>query len=77
MYTPIVKPQTYDPSCDLCYFELWTQDILFDYGLMLICMINVIKDLLLLFDTVTLDFGTIINGNVITSMFAIFKCCCY
>ena len=44
---------------------------------MILCMINVIKDLWLLFDNVTLDFGTIINVNVITSIFAIFKCCYY
>ena len=44
---------------------------------MLICMINVIKDLWLLFDNVTLDFGTIINVNFITSIFAIFECCYY
>ena len=44
---------------------------------MLLCMINVIKDLWLLFDNVTLDFGTIINVNVITSIFAIFDYCYY
>ena len=44
---------------------------------MLLCMINVIKDLLLLFDNVTLDIGTSINVNVITSIFAIFECCYY
>ena len=42
---------------------------------MILCMINVIKDLLLLFDNMTLDFVTIINVNVITSIFAIFECC--
>ena len=44
---------------------------------MILCMINVIKDLWLLFDNVTLDFGTIINVNVITDMFSIFECCYY
>ena len=41
---------------------------------MILCMINVIKDLWLFFDNVTLDFGTIINVNVITIIFAIFEC---
>ena len=44
---------------------------------MILCMFNVIKDLWLLFDNVTLDFGTIINVNVITSIFVIFECCYY
>ena len=44
---------------------------------MILCMINLIKDLWLMFDNVTLDFGIIINVNVITSIFAIFECCYY
>ena len=44
---------------------------------MIICMINVIKYLWLLFDNMTLYFGTIINVNVITSIFSIFECCYY
>ena len=69
-----VKPQNYDLSCDLCSFALWTYDILYDCGIMLLCIINVIKDLWLLFDNMTLDFGTIINVNV-TRISAIFECC--
>ena len=42
---------------------------------MLICMINLIKELLLMFDNMTLDFGTTINVNVITSIDALFECC--
>ena len=42
---------------------------------MLLCMINLIKDLWLMFDNVTLEFGTIINVNVITIIFSIFECC--
>ena len=38
-------------------------------------MINLIKDLLLMLDTMTLDFGTTINVNVITSIYALFECC--
>ena len=40
-------------------------------------MINAIKDLWLLFDNITLDFDTIINVNVISSIFAIFEFCYY
>ena len=40
-------------------------------------MINLIKELLLMFDNMTLDFGTIINVNVITNIFVIFECCYY
>ena len=67
--TPVVKPQTYDPSCDLCSFALWTYDILYDRGIILFCVINLIKDLLLM------DFGTTINVNVISSIYALFECC--
>ena len=42
---------------------------------MLLCMINLIKDLLLMFDNLTLDFGTTINANVITNIYALFQCC--
>ena len=42
---------------------------------MLLCMINVIKELWLLFDNMTLDFVTIINYNVITRIYAIVECC--
>ena len=35
---------------------------------MILCMINVIKDLWLLFDNVTLDFIIVINANVITNI---------
>ena len=44
---------------------------------MFLCMINVIKDLWSLFDNVTLDFGIIININVINEIIAIFECCYY
>ena len=44
---------------------------------MLLCMINFIKDLLLMFDNMTLDFDTIINVNDIISIFVIFECCYY
>ena len=40
-------------------------------------MINVIKDLWLLFVNVTLDFSTIVNVNVITNILATFECCYY
>ena len=72
---PIVYPKTYDPLCDLCSLTLWTYDILYDCGIMLLCMINLIKNLLLMFDNMTLDIGTIINVNVITRLSAIFECC--
>ena len=42
---------------------------------MLLLMINLIKDLLLMFDNMTLYFGTIINVNVITRISTIFECC--
>ena len=38
-------------------------------------MMNLIKDLLLIFDNMTLYFGVIINVNVITRIFVIFECC--
>ena len=41
---------------------------------MLLCMINLFKELWLMFDNVNLDVGTIINVNVITNIFAIFEC---
>ena len=44
---------------------------------MIICMINVIKDLWLLFDNMNFHFGTIINVDVITNIIAIFECCYY
>ena len=44
---------------------------------MLLFVINVINDLWLLFDNLTLEFSTIINVNVITSIFVIFECCYY
>ena len=44
---------------------------------MLLCMINVIKDLWLLLDKVTFEFSTIINVNVITIIFVIFECFYY
>ena len=44
---------------------------------MLLCMINFIKELLLLLENVTLEFDTIINVNVITNILAIFECCYY
>ena len=43
--TLVVKPGTYDPSCDLCSLALWTYDILYDYGIFLPFMMNLIKDL--------------------------------
>ena len=43
--TLVVKPQTYDPSCDLCSLALWTYDILYDCGILLLFMTNLIKDL--------------------------------
>ena len=43
--TPVVKPRTYDPSCDLCSFALWNYDILYDCGIIILCMINLIKEL--------------------------------
>ena len=43
--TLVVKPWTYDPSCDLCSLTLWTYDILYDCRIMILCIINVIKDL--------------------------------
>ena len=73
--TLVVKPQTYDPSCDLCSLALWTYDILYDCGIFLLPMINLIKDLLLMFDNMNLYVGTIININVITRISAIFECC--
>ena len=39
---------------------------------MLLFMINSIKDLLLMFDNMTLYFGIIINVHVITRIFVIF-----
>ena len=50
-------------------------DILYDCGIFLLFMINLIKDLLLMFDNMTLYFGAIINVNVITRISAIFECC--
>ena len=44
---------------------------------MLLFIINVIKGLWFMFDNMTLYFGTIINANVITSIFTIFECCYY
>ena len=44
---------------------------------MIIWMINVINDLCLLFDNMTLEFGTIVNVKVITNIFAILECCYY
>ena len=38
-------------------------------------MINLIKDLLLIFDDMNLYFGAIINVNVITRISTIFECC--
>ena len=42
---------------------------------MLLCMINLIKVLLLMFDNMILYFGAIINVNVITRISTIFECC--
>ena len=42
---------------------------------MLLCMINLIKDLLLMFDNMTLEFGTTIDVNGITKIYAIFEYC--
>ena len=75
--TPVVNPQSYDPSCDLCYFPLWTYAVLYDCGIILLCMLNLIKDLLLMFNNMNLDFGTIINVNVPISIFVVFECCYY
>ena len=44
---------------------------------MILCMNNMIWELWLFFDNMTLDFGTIINFNAITSIFTIFECCNY
>ena len=38
-------------------------------------MINLIKDLLLMFDDMTFYFTTIINVSVITRISTIFECC--
>ena len=38
-------------------------------------MMNLIKDLLLMFDNMTLYVGIIINVNVITRISVIFECC--
>ena len=73
--TLVIKPQTYDPSCDLCSLALWTYDILYDCGVFLLLVMNLIKELLLMFDNMTLYFGIIINVNVITRIFVIFECC--
>ena len=54
--------------------DLW---YLYDYGIMLLFIINVIKDLWLLFDNATLDFNNIINVNVIIGIISIFECCYY
>ena len=70
--TLVVKPQTYDPSCDLCSLALWTYDILYDCGNFLIFIIKLINILLLMFDNMTLYFGAIINVNVIIRIYAIF-----
>ena len=42
---------------------------------MLLYMINLIKDLLLMFDNMILDFATTIDVNGITSIYAIFEYC--
>ena len=47
-------------------FPLRTYDILYGYGPMFLCMINV-----------TLDFCTIINSNVISDIIYIFECFYY
>ena len=73
--TLVVKPRTYDPSCDLCSLTLWTDDTLYDCGIFLLLMINLIKDLLLMFDDMTFYFTTIINVSVITRISTIFECC--
>ena len=73
--TLVVKPETYDPSCDLCSLTLWTYAILYDCVIILLCMINLINGLLLMFDNMTLYFGAIMNVNVITRISAIFECC--
>ena len=44
---------------------------------MLLCLINVIKDLWSLFDNVTLEFGTTINISVINDIITIFECYYY
>ena len=48
-----------------------------DCGILLPLMMNLIKDLLLMFYNMTLYFGAIINVNVITRISAIFECCYY
>ena len=63
--TPIVKPWTYDPSCDLCSFVLWTYDILYNCGIFLLFMINLIKEFVLMFNNMNLYFDAIINVNVL------------
>ena len=73
--TLVVKPQTYDTSCVLCSLALWTYDILYGCGILLLFMINLISDLLLMFDDMTLYFGAITNVNVITRISTIFECC--
>ena len=73
--TLVVKPRTYDPSCDLCSLALWTYDILYDCGILFPFMTNLIKYLLLMFDNLTLYFGVIINVNIITRISVIFECC--
>ena len=47
----------------------------YDCGIMILFMINLIQDKLLMFDNMTLEFGTIINVNIITIIPAIFECC--
>ena len=73
--TLVVNPQTYDPSCDLCSLALWTYYILYDCGIFILFMMNLIKHLLLMFDNMTLYFGVTINVNVITTISVIFECC--
>ena len=73
--TPVVMPHTYDISCDLCSFSLRTYNILYGCGIMLLYMINLIKDLLLIFDNMTLHFDPTIDVNVITSIYVMFECC--
>ena len=50
-------------------------DILYDCAIFLPFMMNLIKDLLLMFDHMTLYFDVIINVNVITRISAMFECC--
>ena len=73
--TLVAKPQTCDPSCDLCSLALCTYDILYDCGILLPLMMNLIKELLLMFDNMTFYFGIIINVNFITRISVIFECC--